>query len=444
VIFVDQSRRCAAIIVAASVLLCGALGFFRPAFSDAASLNVDELAVRSLDHDVTEEINRLLHNGRVVKLPPATSCYQVKGTLRFTSGSGLIASPTAELCAQGLQPVFEVPGNANDVSFSGIKIVGQSKRAPLGIVRGSGFRWRRGGASLTGPLIFSGAKHCVVADAAFTHQTGDAIVLTKGASYCQIRRNELQANAGMGIIIGSGAHHNLISSNWTDANRLELVGVQYDAFGNTIANNHVSGTGDNGISISGCDNRVIGNKVIGAALTGIFIYGSRNHVQGNVVRNSGQAHNPDFRYFNAENRDLYAGIEINGAFGGFGQDNVVVSNSSEDDQITPTQAYGFQLGSGYAPWRANTAYPSKRYIYMNGRIYRARSAGVSGDLIPHCVSGACSDGGISWEYVATAAHETPEPFGNTLINPVPRRGGVIPISDQTRIHANKVIMTSTR
>lgn len=208
--------------------------------------------------------------------------------------------------------------------------------------------------------------------------------------------NTFDGCANFGIWNTQGANRNLLSGNSTVNNGLELIGVTSDSWGHRIVTNHASGTGDNGISVTGYRCTVSNNVCELNANHGIGIYGERNSVTGNVCRNNGQ-------------RNLttpggaYAGITCTPAFGGLARKNLIASNVCDDDQAIKTQYYGVKVATNsHVQWAARIPVNSANLICFNGlNLYRATGPGVAGNVPPTHTTGTVSDGNIAWTWIAS-------------------------------------------
>ena len=59
-------------------------------------------------------------------------------------------------------------------------------------------------------------------------------------------------------------------------------------------------------------------------------------------------------------------------------------------------------GAQYSAWAPSTVYAASAYVTApNGLSYTTASGGTSGATAPTCGSGSCSDGGVTWTFVAT-------------------------------------------
>jgi hypothetical protein len=259
--------------------------------------------------------------------------------------------------------------------------------------------------------IQSSSTGIVVSDNTITNSLARGICCDgTGTSGNIISRNFITNCASFGIFLTNGAHHNFIEGNRTLTNGIELFGLQYNCHNNRIVNNHAEGTGDNGISITGQYNLVVGNTCRKCHFYGIGIYGSHNTVAGNVCTDNGQVHLTD-------STKLYAGIGIQGAFGGIGQNNTVVGNTCDDDQTTMTQNWSIQISGAnntYTTWASSIVIPAASYCKNGINIYLSAAGGTTGASGPTHTTGTVSDGGVSWLWVNQWTNGFREPTGNVV------------------------------
>ena len=406
--------------------------------ADATNI-LSRLAQTASNTDFSSALTTALSGTVPVYLPQTGTPYEIDSVITFGAGSALICQPGVVIASVGNHDIFSVP-NAN-VTISNCSFT-QSGTGLLGVVSSDHFSWIGGQASGTGTLFFntSSANYDTVQNVRFINGSATAIDIEGNANHVAIVQNEFQNNVGFGVRIDTGANNNNIVGNWTDQNRIELIGVTYQGYGNRIINNRAQGTGDNCISVTGYQNVVEGNIAYGCAFTGIYLYGDSNVATGNIALDNGQVHNPSFLYYDASNANLYTGIEINGQYGGTATNNVMSDNFSDDDQATPTQAYAGQIGAGYAAWTATTAYSAGTYISASGRIYKATVGGTSGSVAPSCTSGTCTDGTVTWAYQSTSPYGTKEPQGNSFTNNRLWRFGTAAFADKTINHNNVVTL----
>lgn len=246
--------------------------------------------------------------------------------------------------------------------------------------------------------------------------TGNTITNSRARGICLdgtgvsgniVSRNFITNCTSFGIFGTNGSHHNLVEGNRTTQNGIELIGLQYNCHDWRIIGNHAEGTGDNGISITGFSNLVVGNICRYCFYYGVGIYGSNNTVVGNVCIGNGQSHL-------VSSSNLYAGIGIQGAFGGVGKFNTVVGNTTDDDQATMTQNWGIQISGAnntYTTWSAGLAVPAASYVKNGINIYLTTAGGTTGVTPPTHTSGTVSDGGVSWLWVNSWADGFREPTG---------------------------------
>lgn len=203
---------------------------------------------------------------------------------------------------------------------------------------------------------------------------------------------------------GEAAHHNTYSFNTTNSNGKELVGLAFPSSFNTITGNFASGTGDNGISISGDNNLITNNDVRFNQFAGIGVWGSNNTISGNTCISNNQVNNQTTAV-------SWSGIWIEAGFGGFGQNNLVEDNSCDDQQETATQTSDVLIQDGnYPTWAQGATITTGDYRVYGLNVYYALGNGTTGSAAPTCRStdddartqATCHDGGVWWRYRNTA------------------------------------------
>lgn len=392
--------------------------------------------------DFTSAINTLLATGKQVYFPYTGNCYVISSALTFYSNSALVGLPQfgTTLCSSATSGfVF----NLNSSSVTSVRVTGlsfTSAGAGIGNITGPDFRIDTSTFTSMGTLFFNGATATggYVTKSKFLSDLGTAIDLENGAYNVTVDENEFEAGVGFGIRGDTGAHDNLLTNNWTNGNGIELIGLTYQAYDFLVAGNKSKYTGDNCISISGYNNRVIGNRADHCRYTGIYFYGDSNTGTGNIVSDAGQAHNPASPYYNAGDNSTYAGITVSGNYGLWGQDDTITGNFLDDDQTSPTQAYGIKIGSGYTPWATSTTYAGGTYLSSGNNSYFSSAGGTSGATAPTCTSGTCSDGVITWTYISTTLQNTKEAAANVITGNHVLRYLTAPYADQTINHNNTV------
>lgn len=200
--------------------------------------------------------------------------------------------------------------------------------------------------------------------------------------------NSISNGGGFGIYVAGTSQRCKIINNQCITNTLELVGIAVGSNYCIVSNNTAEGCGDNGISVTSNYNTIIGNICRNNDLTGIFMYGSFNTCTGNLCLRNGQA------------AATSAGIAVQPAFGGSGQNNTIVGNTVDDDQSVPTQNNSVRiLASSYAQWASGESITAGNYRFNGIRIYQATTSGTTGATAPTHSSGTASDGGVTWSYV---------------------------------------------
>lgn len=268
---------------------------------------------------------------------------------------------------------------------------------------------------LSGTVVISGSSFFnEISDNYFDNCQGTAIKLMgSSVSLNDILRNTLQNNGGFGIFLDTGVNKTTIRGNKTTASTLELIGIRYTCYENNVDGNFASGSGDNGISISGFNNTVTNNHCRGNEQEGIGIFGSGNTVTGNVCFDNGQDTSYDF-----------AGIAIWPGFGGTGQKNVITGNTTGNSVGNTSQKNGIRINDNlfYPVWVTATAITAGAQRVNGLNIYQAATSGTTGATAPVHTTGTVSDGGVDWTWIAaftgtaTAAYNQIGP--NTSVNEI--------------------------
>lgn len=246
---------------------------------------------------------------------------------------------------------------------------------------------------LSGTIVISGSSFFnEVTDNYFDNTQGTVIKLMgSSVSLNVIENNTLQHNGAFGIFLDTGVNKTIIRGNKTTSSTLELIGVRYTCYENIIEGNFASGSGDNGISVTGFNNTVANNHCRGNEQEGIGIFGSGNTVIGNVCFDNGQDTSYD-----------YAGIAIWPGFGGTGQFNVVVGNTTGNSPGNTSQKNGIRINDNlfYPIWVTATAITAGAQRVNGLNIYQASTSGTTGATAPVHTSGTVSDGGVDWTWIA--------------------------------------------
>ena len=234
------------------------------------------------------------------------------------------------------------------------------------------------------------SRYNVVRDNVLEDSVGNAIcVIGTNATRNWVEKNTIDNSGGFGVFIAGNSSYNTVARNRTlSSNDLELIGVAVGSNHNIIESNHAQGCGDNGISITGNYNVVTGNHCYDNDLSGIHLYGSFNACTANICLRNGQA---------SASR---AGIAVQPAFGGSGQNNLIVGNTCDDDQAVPTQNNSARiLATSYSAWASGVSVTAGDYRTNGIRIYKATTTGTTGATAPTHTSGTVSDGAVSWEEI---------------------------------------------
>lgn len=403
-------------------------------------LNIQPQA--SATTDFTSAINSIISKGGVAYLQWTGTPYLVSGTLTYGAGGSIVCDPNVSILVSTTATLLSSSISGGRLQNCKITYAGGvTPNSILALLSGDHFEWIDNTVISAGGIFVNGTNAFAnkFTGGLYQQAIGTAISIQNGAYSNVVDGMEFENNVGFGIWSTLGSHSNMLRNNFTHGNGIELIGVTYDSYDNDIITNHVELTGDNCISVSGYANRVIGNKGYHCRFSGIDIYGNMNVVTGNSAVGNGQAHNPSSPYYDPSNMVSYPGIPISAGFGGAAQENVVTGNYIDDDQASPTQAYGWTLGAGYAAWVTNTVYPSGSFVYSNGNIYETPSGGTSGVTAPACTSGTCSDGGVTWTFKSVTPATTREASGNTVADNHVFRYLTAGYVDNTVNHNNTII-----
>ena len=247
-------------------------------------------------------------------------------------------------------------------------------------------------SSDNGTIRVFGSSSCqfnVISNNSLEDCVGNAIcVIGSNAYRNRVEGNNIVRAGGFGVYVAGNSDRNTIAYNKTSDNTLELIGIAVGSDHNIVEGNHAQGCGDNGISITSNYNIVANNHCYSNDLSGIHLYGSFNNCTGNVCLRNDQAES---------NR---AGISVQPAFGGSGQNNLIVGNIIDDDQTSPTQNQGIRiLSTSYTAWAAGQSITTGDYRTNGIRIYKASNSGTTGATAPTHTTGSVSDGAVTWEHI---------------------------------------------
>lgn len=228
----------------------------------------------------------------------------------------------------------------------------------------------------------------------FSAGNSHGVHISNASQFNTVHNNFVEAMDGFGIIMDQAANNNIITDNYCETNTIELVGVTFDCFNNIIANNIASGTGDNGISVTGYNNSVTGNICFSNFHNGICIYGKYNTVTGNTCYNNNVV------------ASQFAGICLSPEFGGEAIRNVITGNNCFDTAVSPTQYAGiFVKSNAYNVWTAGQVISgTNAYRYYGSNVYKATGSGTTGATPPTHTVGTVSDGAVSWTFLFTAKY----------------------------------------
>lgn len=238
---------------------------------------------------------------------------------------------------------------------------------------------------------------------------------------------ELEDQAGFGVILSGESHGNQLTRLRTTKSRLELVGMTYQTYGNTLTDSSAKGTGDNCYSITGSNNTLRNLTGEACAGNGIAFYGSFNVLEGGVFKNNNQR----FSVRSAWN----GGVAFLQGFGGVAQHNRVSGVVLDDDQASRTQQVGVLVQKAeYREWRPGVVVASGQYAASGLELYVARSSGVTGTEKP-AGSGPHFDGAVRWDH-ANTFRGTIQPDFNSATDIIVRRFAKAAREDRSEARSN--------
>ena len=247
--------------------------------------------------------------------------------------------------------------------------------------------------------IVSSSSYVYIEDSDISDTPNQEGVTISASHHVYIRHNTISRNQGFGVFATETAHHLYIENNDMEDNLLEGVGIRYTCHSGSVSHNHVKGSGDNGISITGQYFQVNDNKLEENEFHGLSLYGDRNVALGNQCWNNGQA--------GAGNG--YAGIAVVPGSGGAGSYNIVGPNQTGDAQAVKTQDYGVKLtNTTYTSWAngqsiiLSLATAVYRVHLLN--LYEALSSGTTatGSEPVHTSGTVAGADTIQWKFIAAA------------------------------------------
>jgi parallel beta-helix repeat protein len=349
--------------------------------------------------DDTIPLRNAIASGLPITVRETPSFYKLTGTISLPAGAELVGhgTPTFKFVGPMSNALFGTAGDG--VVLRDITIDGDKASKSFGNVWGLGLAHSnavienvRIRECKTRGLYITGSKNRVHGGSiTTTNGPGSQIIGGWGNILADI---DLSGNAGFGCHVDGGANENKLDGLYCFNSGLELVGLTYSCYNNRITSCHAEGTGDNGFSLTGYENTLMGCTALNCRHSGIYLYGSRNTISNNVCRDNGQRYLID--------GTKWAGMMVVPAWGGLGSDNVVVGNTFIDTQAVATQAYGIHVGKhAYYLWTASSAKTLNSYVVHGNNIYKAvTAAGTTGTTPPTHTSGAVSDGGVTWTWLA--------------------------------------------
>lgn len=246
----------------------------------------------------------------------------------------------------------------------------------------------------TGAIVFSGNTiFSKIVSVRSIDSEGTHIGLTgSGVMHNTVEQCEFINGGGFGVRLGEGASQNRITSSRAVNTGKEGIATTWSCKYNIIADNYITGAGDNGISVSGSYSTVTGNICYKNYRGGIGIWGEYNSIVGNVCISNNQ-----------ENTNIWSGVWIDNGYGGTGQNNTVAGNTFDDDQTVLTQYWNVRISSNaYTEWSPGNTVATNDYRYYGLNIYQAVAGGVTGATAPVHTSGSVSDDVVTWKYLNTA------------------------------------------
>ncbi len=320
--------------------------------------------------DYTKILDETIAAGKTAFLPASGSPYVVSDSLQFdVPGAGLAGEPGTVIAYTGKSTLFRIRAaniTFKDITFNGSRLGYAGKSIAYSLA--PHFHWIGGGMRFGCPIFLQkGSDDAVLENLKCEFCSASAI--TVQANNVSISNCEFNNNVGFGIIASDGATNFVFKGNHGNSNGLEIIAASHGASDGQIINNNLSGSGDNGISVSGERIHVIGNVVKLSLGHGIAVYGDNNTIRDNQIIDNCQVDNPSAKpilLFNNTNKNVYHcksyafggkyfGIKVVAGSGGHGSHNIVVNNVVIDNQEKPTQG-GILVAPGA---EGNTIGPNK-------------------------------------------------------------------------------------
>ena len=365
--------------------------------------------------------------GVTARLPLSGSPYAVSNPITFGAGNYLVCDPGVIIQSSATSGnMISVPSGATNSGIRDCILDGTSAGVHAGSIQAvgtattQGFQWIGGEIRNAGSLAITSAAYFLIQNVNCKNSSSTCMSVNTSSNNGKISGGDFENNNGFGVGVTASSSYIVVDGLHSVGNTIEVVGSDSTTSFITFSNNHVGGTGNNCLSMSGSYGTIIGNFAIGCAFDGIGIFGSFNSVSGNTALNNGQAHNPASPYYNAGVGTSLTNIDIHSGFGGAGQSNTVgSSNTTDDNQTTKTINYGVRISTGYTQWAASTAYTASStgsYAFNAGIIYQNQSgAGTSGTTAPTCAVGStCSDGVLTWKGINTTPDGTIDASNNNI------------------------------
>ena len=283
----------------------------------------------------------------------------------------------------------------------------------------------------SGVRLGGSSSNCTVDDNYFINIPRDTVLVRDGCDNVKVRGNKFEIqNAGTAHIYFLTGNENCLASdnhfvdsvggciwlsggnmntdilrNRCDKSEFELIGVRLDNKYGNISGNRATGTGDNGISVTGDGYTVNHNVCYGNDFAGIALYGSKNTAQGNILYDNGIG-----------GGSIHGGMLIAAQFGGLASENTVDGNAIfRQDGPESNQHYGIRVSNtSYTAWAAAQLVPVGRYRTNANNLYESETTGTAGSSPPVHTSGSASDGGVMWLYVGTFKNSNARPDMNRI------------------------------
>jgi parallel beta-helix repeat protein len=359
--------------------------------------------------DDTTALRNALASGQPIEAPEAA--YKITGAISLPAGAEIVGRgrPTFRFVGAFSAPCFATTGDGvllRDINIDADKgSKAFSSNWALSLAHSTALidNVNIVNSKVRG-ILLTGSKNRVIGGS-ITATAGPAIQLRGGWGNI-LADIDLSGNTGFGVHLDEAAHDNKLDGLQCYGNGLELVGLTYSCYRNRIISCHAEATGDNGFSLTGFENTLTNCVALRCKHTGIRLYGSRNTIVNNLCRDNGQRYLTD--------ATQWGGIMATNGWGGLASDNVITGNICIDTQAIPTQAWGIRIGKNvYPTWSAAKVTAVGAYVSAGLNIYKSATAGTTGASAPSHATGAVSDGGVDWLWVAGATGNL-DPAGNIV------------------------------